>query len=308
MILWLPGILFSVFVAGIVTYLIFHFRSYNIQENNQEIEALIVQLERVRIEIQTGQISEIEGNKLEAEIGRRIIANNRKFETQPFGKNLSPRHVLVIAFGVGAFILIGSQFLHNSLGMPGYRDQPIKIRLAESQKIKDARLTFSQAYQETSGQDFDLQVALATETMKRWKQPHSDNQVIYLIRVRDGFRDSFLEQKFVQAWAYKKELISLLGPDTTLQDYLDLLNATVLATNLYITPDAEELINEILTRDQNNYTANFYLGLMYNQINRPDRTFTIWNRLLLEDTETTNPWKTYIEANLTEIANQAGIR
>ena len=308
MTIWLPGIFFSAFFAFIFGYVFLRSKQYAVEEKSLELNALFVQLNRVESEIQNNQISAAEGEKLKNEIGREILIASKKFEAKPKLDTLSKKYSPILAIGIGALVFVGSQSLLSYLGSPGYEDQPIKERLEKSQQLRQNKLSLSEVYSEISGMDFNTQVELALEPIQELKTEYSHDPVELLIRLDNEFRDSFLELNYLQAWVYKREFIEQLEQEISLQDYVELLDTTILLSNLYITPEAEKLISQILLTDSENYTANFYNGLMYSQIDRPDRTFAIWNKLLSNFPESINPWSDFIEANILEVATKAGIQ
>ena len=47
-----------------------------------------------------------------------------------------------------------------------------------------------------------------------------------------------------------------------------------------VSPEAEELLRQILDRDEVNTAALYYLGALYNQTDRPDVALRVWRRII----------------------------
>jgi cytochrome c-type biogenesis protein CcmH len=101
-------------------------------------------------------------------------------------------------------------------------------------------------------------------------------------------------------------IIALRGAAARAEDYAGLADLYVLATDGYVSPEAEAAVNAALARDPANGTARFYLGLMWAQTGRPDLAFRIW-KALLEDGPEEAPWIPPIRDQIAFLAAAAGV-
>ncbi len=308
MTIWLPGITLSLITTGVLVFFLYRHQSSDSRERNKEIDIYLKQFNELATEREKGIIDADEEAKIKTELGRKILTCNHKLAQQPDPKMLSPKSTLALAVGLGFFLILGTQLIHTKIGHPGYPDQPIKVRLEETEASINSRMSTARMFEVMTGKSWNAEIKKADEMLNQWAELKAEDSSGYVALLRQSFEDSFERQNFAQASHYKRELISLLGNEASVQDYLGLANAMVLATNLYITPEGEEVISKVLTLDENNYTANFYLGLMFSQVGRPDQTFEIWNSLLSKQPNTQNIWKYYIQTNLNGMAARAGLQ
>ena len=75
-------------------------------------------------------------------------------------------------------------------------------------------------------------------------------------------------------------LVKIKGDNVPTNDLFELAELMVLAVDGYISPEAETIFRQVLSRDSSNGGARYYLGLMFAQLDRPDRSFEIWRNLL----------------------------
>jgi len=79
----------------------------------------------------------------------------------------------------------------------------------------------------------------------------------------------------------------------------------ILGAGGYVSPEAEAEITRALQRDPLNGTATYYAGLMFAQVGRPDRTFSLWAPLL-DRSQPDDPWVAPLRAQLMQVASEAG--
>ena len=73
-----------------------------------------------------------------------------------------------------------------------------------------------------------------------------------------------------------------------------------------VSPEAEEVLTQVLSRDPTNGAARYYIGLMLAQTGRPDNAFRIWDQLLREGPREA-AWIEPILAQIEELAFRAGV-
>ena len=85
---------------------------------------------------------------------------------------------------------------------------------------------------------------------------------------------------FEEAAVAQMALVKIKGDNVPTNDLFELAELMVLAVDGYISPEAETIFRQVLSRDSSNGGARYYLGLMFAQLDRPDRSFEIWRNLL----------------------------
>jgi cytochrome c-type biogenesis protein CcmH len=80
----------------------------------------------------------------------------------------------------------------------------------------------------------------------------------------------------------------------------------IMAAGGYVSPQAEDVLGAVLTRDAENGTARYYWGLMLIQTGRPDQGFRIWDGLLRRGPADA-PWIEPILGQIEPVAELAGV-
>jgi len=88
-------------------------------------------------------------------------------------------------------------------------------------------------------------------------------------------------------------------------DHAMLAEMMILGAGGYVSPEAEAEITRALQLDPLNGTATFYAGLMFAQVGRPDRTFSLWAPLL-DRSQPDDPWVAPLRAQLMQVGSEAG--
>ncbi len=303
--IWFPGILLSA-IASVVIVLILLRQKPGKVEKNLEIQVFNQRLEDIERQHKEGLISSNELAQAKTELGRKILNSDKKFQNSTIEQNLqSGRHTFILATIVFLTLVVGSQLIHNYLGSPGYSDQPIKKRIDVSQALKENRLSHDE-YLNTLG-DIAEEEKEFLDTIKRLEQVKSQSQEDYQNLLRILIQTSLVEEKLYLASQLYNHLVSFLGEKVSLDDLISQVELMIYSAQLYVSPETEIVILDILDRDPKNLQARFYLGLMYEQVARPDLAFEIWSAILVDNTDSESPLVDYIKSNIGEIAQQAGI-
>ena len=112
---------------------------------------------------------------------------------------------------------------------------------------------------------------------------------------------------FPAAAAAQAGLIRIRGEQATPEDLGDYAELLVLAAGGYVSPEAEEVLRDVLRRDENDGRARYYIGLMRLQTGRPDITFRLWDDLLRRG-PVGAPWIEPIRQQIGQVAALAGVR
>ena len=111
---------------------------------------------------------------------------------------------------------------------------------------------------------------------------------------------------FIAAYTAQARVIELMGPGATAKAWTDYADMLILAAGGYVSPQAEDALSRALQIDPRNGVARYYIGLMLNQIGRPDQAFAMWQQLLAEGPRDA-PWIDPVLAQIEETAFRAGI-
>jgi cytochrome c-type biogenesis protein CcmH len=110
---------------------------------------------------------------------------------------------------------------------------------------------------------------------------------------------------YTAAIAAQKKVLDILGAKATAEDHATLAEMMILAAGGYVSPEAEAELTRALQIDPGNGPANYYAGLMFAQVGRPDRTFALWAPLLARSAPD-DPWVEPLRAQLMQVAMEAG--
>lgn len=265
------------------------------------------QLAEVDSDAARGKIDAAEAERLRIEISRRLLAADAKVRTDS-GTGSQPQGLSRGAAVMSTLILLGGGFgLYTLLGAPGYRDQPLQMRLTQAQKTLhdrppqaevEARVAASMpaSSPEATAEYLELVKKLRDAVAKR----PDDLQGQTLLARSEGALGNFkASHEALQA------IIRIKGDAATAKDYADLADMMVLAAGGYVSPEAQKAIEAALTLDRTNGVARFYGGLMMAQTGRPDIGFRMWNALMM-DSQPDDPWMEPLRAQIEEMAIRAG--
>jgi cytochrome c-type biogenesis protein CcmH len=99
----------------------------------------------------------------------------------------------------------------------------------------------------------------------------------------------------------QEQVIAIKGEQALISDYQRLLDLKVVAAGGLISPEAEQLIRDILDRDNGNTAARYYLGALYNQTDRPDLALRFWRDII----ETGDPNDFHIASARSQVSDAA---
>ncbi len=264
------------------------------------------QLKDVDRDLERGMIGEADAARIRTEVSRRILAADAQVQAARADRSQSSPVSLVAAVLLGVVMIVGSLALYRSLGAPGYGDLGLsqRIELAKEaratrpdQSAAEARLP-AQAPLEEANSDYQkllerLRAAVA-------ERPDDLQGQILLAR------NEAASGNFVAAYSAQADVLRLKGEDATYQDYADYADMLVIAAGGYVSPEAEEALREVLSRDPGNGTARYYWGLMLRQTGRPDVAFRVWSDLMRESAPD-DRWMPPLLAQIEDTALRAGV-
>ena len=273
------------------------------KEENADLKFYKSQLSEIEKDIAKGAISPEEADQLKVEISRRILKNKNqsilKFSFQSTNSRLK------FAIILGVFISFLAFGLYSSLGNFGYFDFSQKNRIEAAKLLKETRPSQQEAWNALSdvktintpeGEMGEIITKLRKISQER---PNDITGMRYLMRTEASLNN------FENAAIAQMSLVKLLGDQVLLEDLYQLAELMVISLNGYVSPEAEALFRKVLSQDEDNGGALYYLGLMYANLDRPDLSFEIWRKLLNRGPDDA-PWVPLIREQIMEVAWRAG--
>ncbi|MEM1234609.1 MAG: c-type cytochrome biogenesis protein CcmI [Pseudomonadota bacterium] len=269
----------------------------------KDIEIYKAQLAEVERDLERGVVSEADAEALRTEIARRLLAADA--EAADAGQD-AQRAPLWGTVALGAGALAGAFALYFTLGAPGYGDMPLASRLAaleDRAATRPSQAVAQRAYLATAPRpdvDPSFEALVADLRAAVAERPEELEGLALLARNEAALGN------YAAAIAAQEALIAAKG-QTDAADHRDLAELMIVATGFYVSPEAETELRIALSMDPNDGAALYFLGLMFQQAGRYDRTFALWQPLL-EGSPPSAPWVPLIRGQIPAIASLAGIR
>ena len=264
------------------------------------------QLKDVDRDLDRGVIDLADANRVRTEISRRILAADTQMQAARSGRGQSGPVSLAMAVLLGVTLIGGSLMLYRSLGAPGYGDLGLERRIALAETMHETRPSQAEAEadvpasktQQEISDEYKTLMARLRETVK--DRP-DDLQGQLLLARNEAATENFKAAAVAQA-----DVLRLKADTATAADYSDYATMLILAAGGYVSPEAEQVLNRVLSVDPENGLARYYSGLMMAQTGRPDLAFRIWNALL-RDGSSDAPWMRPVMAQIKDVARRAGV-
>ncbi len=270
---------------------------------NSDLEVYKDQLVNIEKELSRGIIAIDEAERIKAEVSRRILELDKrkefalKKETKVLGLILSTIFFLIL-------IAVGS-FIYQEFGAPGYEN------ISQSQRIKEAY----EQYKGRSTQDQLLQLRSSKKTLITPEGEQGD--LVKKLRKLVDERPTDLEGlkllasieaklgNIDEAVKFQRQVLQVLGDNASDSDFLNYAVLLITQVDGVVSPEAEGALAEALRLNPQNGAANYHVGLMYAQNDRPDRALRLWKQLLKTDNMEA-PWIPLIRDDIERLAVLAG--
>lgn len=270
-----------------------------------DMQVLKDQLREIEADHARGLMSDGEAKATRAEVARRLLAASEAegAEAVPGAAPARLSHAAAALLGVAG--LGATAFLYVTLGSPGLPDAPRAERLA----------AISSAHAARPGQA-EAESAAAAQNAPR--APSADDGLIEKLKTVLAERPTDLEghrllarslaamNRWAEARAAQADVITLLGPQASAQDYVDLAELGVMAAGGYVSPETEAALTKALQRDPANPGARYYSALTALQGGRPDLAYRLFGDLVAAGPADA-PWIAGARAGLEEAARQANL-
>lgn len=259
------------------------------------------QLREVDRDLERGVITADDAVRLRTEIGRKILDADKRMSQATTSQAGDMRG---IAAAVLLVLFAGAIALYLREGVPGNDDLPIARRIAEAERIYDARPSQAQAEArapQRPGIEVDEETAALIQRLRDVvTQRPEDPQGLALLATNEMRLGNIAAAREAQ-----QRLVDVRG-DTATADELTRLSALMVeSAGGLVTPEAEQVMTQALKLNPLHPQARYLLGLLQLQNDRPDRAFVVW-RKLLEEGPADAPWLMPIRASILDLAWMAG--
>jgi cytochrome c-type biogenesis protein CcmH len=263
------------------------------------------QLADVERDVAQGALARADADRSKIEISRRLLEADKRANLRPDAEHAAPTSAnTALAIAVVALLFGLGGALYADLGGAGREDAPLTRRYLTAQEAYENRLSQEEAEAlapdrsaTLTGEDLELINQLRTALAQR----PTDEVGHRLLAKQEAQLGNYTAARFAQT-----RVVELAGAEAVANSDLVLLaRIMVYGTNGYVSPEAEALWREIWRRDPEQAEAQFYIGLMYAQTQRPDVTFEIWEPLLAT-APAQAPWRQTILERIGEMAYFAG--
>ncbi len=302
MVFWIVITAISMAVAAL---LVFSLRKTEPASKSSDVELRFYksQLAEINRDLEREIILEDDAKRLRIEVSRRILKLD---EHKPYYRQ-SKTNSWFVTVSLVTFLKVvgGSIALYTYLGSPGYGDLAQADRIVAAEANRKTRPSL----------DFVLE---RLPDIPKSPQNKTYSELVMKLREKVEVRPDDLEghlllanvetglMNFLAASKALERAIEIKGEKATAEDFFNNAELLILAAQGYVSPEAEVALMQALERDVNFYAAQYYIGLMMAQNDRPDRAFNIWRRLLLQTPEN-SPWIEPIRAQIEDAAIAAGV-
>ena len=264
------------------------------------------QLAEIEADLARGTLELSEAEAMRAEIGRRLIAADRRSGARGVAL-VRPKGRLGVV--LASFLaLAGAGLTYWQLGAPTYPDVPLVDRLAAADAFRQSRP--SQAAVEAQvglpaidpSPARDVVVSLEAADAKLASEPGHLESLVARATALTQMGD------FKAAYETMDLVLQVQGDKASAEQWtgFGLLQVYALQGQ-YVSPQAEAAFRQALAINEAEPMARYYIGLLYAQTDRPDLAFRLW-RPLVEGGPPTAPWVELASERIEAAASAAGIR
>lgn len=272
-------------------------------DNSAALKVYRDQLAEVDRDLARAVIAPAEAERLKTEISRRLLEADRSLQNAPKagGKgSMIPAALLIAAASAAAL------YGYLRLGAPGYGDLPLHSRLAMAEQLYANRPSQTEAEAAAPAaaatQADPAFLDLMTKLRAAVAQNPDDQQGLTLLA-----RNEAQLGNFIAARKAYEHLLDLKGDTATASDHAATAQSMIFAAGGKVTAEAEKHLIRALELEPTHPLARYFVGLMFAEVDRPDRAFAMWEPLLREG-PTDAPWMAPLTDMLPDIADRAGVK
>ena len=271
--------------------------------SNSDLEVYKDQLINIDSELTRGIITADEGERIKAEVGRRILDLGKRKQF-PFKKETK---LLGIILSVCFLVILGlgGSVIYQEFGAPGYAN------ISQNQRIKNAdKLIKGRATQEQL-------LALRIDEPSLITPEGNYGELVQKLRQKVAERPTDLEGlklltgietkigNIDEAVKSQRQFLEVLGNNASDIDFFNYADLLINQVDGVVSPQADKALRSALEINPQNGGAKYYIGLMLAQNDRPDLAIRLWKQLLNKD-DIVSPWIPLIRADIERLAVLAG--
>ena len=301
---WILGALACFIFIGLIARSIFTPRDLDSGVASKDLLIYKDQLVEVEKDLEKGVLSKSERDAARIEVSRRILSADKRSKLEKQTVSISQNHNKLITFIILIFILAGSFSIYAFLGNPSLPDMPLQARLAEIKENRSQRISQEEAELLVPDEIIEAPsdyLALVSKLRIAMKERPNDIQGLRLLALHE-----FRLGKYRSARKAHLKIINVLGETATAKDLIDFAEVMIVATNGYVSPEAEFILRRGLEMKPNDGRARYYSGLSMAQSGRPDVTLRLWENLLDEGPDDA-PWIPLIKEQIVDVARLVGV-
>ena len=301
---WILGALACLIFIGLIARSIVTPRDLDSGVASKDLLIYKDQLVEVEKDLEKGVLSKSESDAARIEVSRRILLADKRSKLEKQTVSISQNHNKLITFIILIFILAGSFSIYAFLGNPSLPDMPLQARLAEIKENRSQRISQEEAELLVPDEIIEAQsdyLALVSKLRIAMKERPNDIQGLRLLALHE-----FRLGKYRSARKAHLKIINVLGETATAKDLIDFAEVMIVATNGYVSPEAECILRRGLEMKPNDGRARYYSGLSMAQSGRPDVTLRLWENLLDEGPDDA-PWIPLIKEQIVDVARLVGV-
>lgn len=302
--IWILGVIACLIFISIIIKSIVTPRELDTGVASKDLLIYKDQLAEVERDLEKGVLSKAESDAAKIEVSRRILLADKRsvLEKQT---SYNPQNTnKIVSFIILVFILAGSFSIYAFLGNPNLSDMPLKSRIAEIQEIRSQRISQEDAEILIPDEIIEAPgdyLALVSKLRNTMKDRPNDMRGLRLLALHE-----FRLGNYRAARKAHSKIINILGASATAEDLIDFAEVMIVATNGYVSPEAELTLRRGLEIEPSNGRARYYSGLSMSQSGRPDVTLRLWENLLNEGPDDA-PWIPLIKEQIADVARLAGV-
>ncbi|MEM8822824.1 MAG: c-type cytochrome biogenesis protein CcmI [Pseudomonadota bacterium] len=288
-------------LAASVLVMVAALRASSAKAVSPDVEVYRDQLKELERDTARGTLSPEEAETARVEVARRLLAADRAAQKDMGPAGSGARWIGAVAVSVPT---IGIALVtYYWIGAPGYADLPLQARIEAVEAARAERPGQAVAEAEVPDRIDEsrpdiLEMAGQLRTVLA-DRPNDLRGWRLAVDTEGGLGN--LEA----AWRAQDRVVAILGDDAEGGEFAVLAELMILAAGGYVSPEAEQALEEALRRDPLNGSARYYLGLMYAQGGRPDLAWPIWRRLV-GDSLPDDPWLIPIYDQIERVSSLAG--
>ena len=301
---WILGTLACFIFIGLIARSIITQRDLDSGVASKDLLIYKDQLVEVEKDLEKGVLSKSESDAARIEVSRRILLADKrsKLEKQTVNNPQYPSKIITLIISI--LILAGSLSIYAFLGNPRLPDMPLQARLAEIKENRSQRISQEEAELLVPDEIIEAPsdyLALVSKLRIAMKERPNDIQGLRLLALHE-----FRLGKYRSARKAHLKIIDVLGETATAKDLIDFAEVMIVATNGYVSPEAEFILRRGLEMKPNDGRARYYSGLSMAQSGRPDVTLRLWENLLNEGPDDA-PWIPLIKEQIVDVARLVGV-